>query len=1028
MINRGPFLTLSTLFLTALLQSTAGADDRPSKPDLPEALRQRLATAVEDPSLRKEAFVEAVTAGAGLMPWQKAGLSEEETAFRRHVEARKDRMLAHARSVTHPTLVSAEQIARAKRNVATTDWGRRWMESGKGIADYVVAQNDEWIERMIPELTPGNTYGFTCPNCVGEKSQEGSGLRIVAWTYREPDVIRCKNCGQVYPHPDYPETLTLQAPRTGQTFTGFQNDAERAAPRDRSGKLAYHWVGRPVHVSFAGTIRHAKVSFMISAAGCLGRTYLLTGEPRYAETTVKILRRLAVCYRNWLYHDYWDSVADCDPIYAAWHDKDLKLEWKRHLAADQYRRDTAERASMLRSYWGAGRVSPSTDGVSAVIGLCLAYDVTLDAVDADGNRLWSRQDRTLVARDLILEWLMGAEPFLGGEGKSDCVNNKAPRIYQSMAAAARVLGTPELALVALGGYEGVRDLSFLSDGFSKESPAYTNMYLGSTLNVPDTLHGFIWPDGFEGRSGTVDLFQSDARLRLMLRAVVDQLRPDGRYPTLSDTSAGARPSPRIAEIGLNRYPEYYRGTMPTIRGGGGPTEYAVFNLDSEDLKSSTEFQPPEILFPIWMTAILRHGAGPKAAMLTLAANPPGGHRHKDNLGLSYLDRGEPILGDHGYLGDMPQNAWIKSAKSHNLVVVDDADQSPSSRITKLQMMFTSPEASAVEFSSTAYSACTDYRRLVTMIKGPGSETFLVDIFRVTGGNKHAFRVFSELGASDSPSAEIELTGVELPPEPELPDFAGSIQKEHIYGLRDVRAAETPPPGWTATWKQTERSYRLSMLSEVDRVEASHGPGQETFRQLGRRVRYIDAVNESQGVTSTFVALHEPSGPDGTFPVARAELLDVPSNAGPGAVAVRINSKWGTYLLLADVENETAVGDVAFEGKFGLCKSDPDGRQTLVACGAKTLTRGDFGFSRQPARWSGEISQRTDDQFIADFPMPDGFPAVVPEMCQNYVLVDWGEYVTGYAVGETARDRISVLRFPLENPRRFDLPALRVLRR
>jgi hypothetical protein len=1026
-MNRTPFFSLSTLVLATVLQLTARTGDQPSKPGLPEALRQRLAAAVEDPSLRKEVFVEAVTAGAGFMPWQEPGVSEEETAFRREIEARKDRLLAHARSVTHPALLSAEQIARAKRNVATTDSGREWLKGKKSVADYLVARDDEWIERMIPELTPGNTYGFTCPNCVGRKSQEGCGPRIVKWNYRDPDIVRCKNCNQVYPHPDYPETLTLQAPRTGQTFTYFQNDAERAAPHDRGGKLAYHWVGRPMHVNFSGTVRHAKVAFMISAAGSLARTYLLTGEPRYAETTVRILRRLAVCYRNWLYHDYWDSVADCDPIYAAWHDKNLKLEWKRHLAADQYHRDSLDRASMLQSYWGAGRVSPSTDSVSSVTGLCLAYDVTYDATDAGGNRLWSEEDRTLVARDLILEWLMGAEPFLGGEGKSDCVNNKAPRIYQSMAAAARVLGTPELAQVALGGYEGVRDLSFLSDGFSKESPAYTNMYLGATLNVPDTLHGFTWPDGFEGRSGTVDLFRSDARLRLMLRAVVDQLRPDGRYPPLSDTIVRARPSARIAEIGLNRYPEYYRGKMPTIRAGGRPTDYTIFNVDPAEIDLSTEFQPPEILFPIWMTAILRHGSGPEASMLTLAANPPGGHRHKDNLGVFYLDRGEAVLGDHGYLGDMPQNGWIKSAKSHNLVVVDDADQSPTSRITKLQMMFTTPEASAVEFSSTAYSACAEYRRLVTMIKGPGAETFLVDIFRVTGGKKHAFRVFSEIGASDSPSGGVDLAGVKLPPEPELPDFAGSIRQEHIYGLRDVRIAEAPSPGWTATWKEVDRNYRLSMLSGVNRVEASNGPGQGTFGQLGRRVRYVDAVNEGQDVTSTFVALHEPSGPDGTFPVAEAELLELPPHAGPGAVAVKIRSKWGTYLVLADVDSEITVDGITFDGKYGLCKAGLDGRQTLVSCGARTLGKGDFGFRRQPARWSGEIGQHTDDQFVAGVPMPDGFPAAIPQMCQNYVLVDWGEYVTGYAVGALTKDRINVLRFPLENPRRFDLPALRVLR-
>ena len=65
-----------------------------------------LIVAAEDPAVRKEAFVEAVTNGAGLMPWQDVGISEDEVTFRRQIEARKDRMLAHARSVEHPALLS----------------------------------------------------------------------------------------------------------------------------------------------------------------------------------------------------------------------------------------------------------------------------------------------------------------------------------------------------------------------------------------------------------------------------------------------------------------------------------------------------------------------------------------------------------------------------------------------------------------------------------------------------------------------------------------------------------------------------------------------------------------------------------------------------------------------------------------------------------------------------------------------------------------------------------------------------------
>ena len=981
--------------------------------------------ATKDPALHKARFVDAVTRGEGLMPWQKPGPSPEEITFRRDIEARKDRLLAGIESVEHPALLTKEQIARAKRNIEKTAWGKRWFAARKTRADYVVARNDAWIDHMIPELTPTNPYGATCPNCVGTKSQEGAGLSTFRWSYREPDVIRCRVCGQTYPHADFPETAVLQSPRMGQKITCYLNAEQRANPDDRSGRLAYHWVGRPINVSFTGIIREMKIRFMVGAVRDLAFVYLQTGDSRYAARAVKILRRLAYCYRNWLYHDYWDTVADCDPMYAAWHDRSLKLEWKRHLSAGAYRKDKPEAARMLQNYWGAGRVHPSTDTVSSVAGLCLAFDLTYDAVDAQGKPLWTPETRTLVARDLILEWIMGAEPFLGGRGKAANVNNKAPRVYGSLAAVAKVLGIPEYADVAIRGYEGIRDRSFLADGFSRASPAYTNMYLSCLLLVPDRLHGFTWPKDYSDRQGKVDLFRTDPRLRFMLYAVVDQLQPDGRYAPLSDTTVGGRPSQRIVEIALNYYPEYFRGKMPTIRGGGAPGEYAVFNLEAEAIEADTGFNPPEVFYPAWMTAFLRHGSGPGAAMLAMVANPAGGHRHCDNLAIFYTTGGQTVLGDHGYVCDMPQNGWIKSTLSHNLVVVDDKKQRFSPRVPKLEMMFTSPAASVVECSSNAYSACSRYRRLVAMIKGPSEGTFLVDIFRVTGGRKHAFRVFSEIGASDAEDGAIEMVGVSLPPEKPLPNFAGSLKSEHIFGLRDVRTAKKPDPGWQAIWKQKGRAYRMWMLSTADRVEASHGPGQETRRELGRRVRYVDTVNEGEGLASTFVAVHEPAGSNGSLPIAKAQLLAVPSKAGPEAVAVKIESQWGTFLLLSQFDNETEIDGAKFQGKFGLVLTRPDGKRRLVTSAARTLKIGGLGFAGQPPRFSGKVAKNTESAITPEQPIPEGFPPI-PEGCQNYVLLDRGENTTGYAVGSLRPGRITVSRFALEAVKQFDLPALNCL--
>lgn len=992
----------------------------------------------EDILNRKADYIDRVTRGEGFMPWQaQEPVSEQEQRFREAMERRKDALLAARMPVAHPILLTDREIARARRNAERAEWARQGLQEHLTVADHVVSQPPGYVERTIPGLTPTNPYGLTCPACVGRKSQEGMGYRRMAWDYRDPDRIRCEACGQTYPDPAYPETGTLVCPRAGQTFTYYLNDEERRHPDDRSGRYAWKWVGKSAHGSFSGFIRGKKVTFMISALRSLTLTYRLTEDPRYAATAARILERLTVCYRRYLYHDFYDTVADCDPLYAAWHDLELRLEWKRHPCGMAYGGTTYEtgpvddapdRAKMLATYFGCGRITPSADAISInLVNLCLAYDLVHDTL--------TEEARERVSKGLILEYLLTAEPFVGGTGRPPDLGNKSPYVYYAQAVVGRCLGLPAFADAALRGYEALRDRSFLFDGFSRESPAYTNMYLASLIWVPETLHGLRWPEGLQARAGQVDIYESDPKLRRIIQTAVDQLRPDGRYLPLSDTDEAGAPTPHIFEVGLRRYPDLFAGRLPSLYRGRRPTDYAALHLDADELAKDAGLDLPEVLFPAWMTAILRHGHGPDATVLALPFNPPGGHRQPDNLSLYYADRGRTVLGDLGYVGDSPMNRWIRTTSlSHNLTVVDDQDQlfrsGPETREPALRLMVTSPRVSVVEASSRAYPQCRDYRRLVALIKGPGAQTFVVDLFRVEGGSKHAYRLFSELASSDAPDGALEFEGLEMPPEPPLPDFGSSVEPEHIFGLRDIRRTESPPPSWRAVWREAGRRYRLHALSQADAVEASNGPGQETPEQIGRRVRVLDAIRAGEGLKSAFLAVHEPDGPDGVFPISVAERLDTPEEAGPDAVALRVASSWGTYLIFSEFERESEVAGVRFEGTFGVLCRIPEGGRWLLACGAKTLVDraahvgrkgGDgFGFEGAPASWSGRVVSQTEETLTADAERPPGWPET-PEGVRAYVLV--GPERTGYPVRITDRRRIRVAQFPLQPAERFTLPAV-----
>jgi len=192
---------------------------------------------------------------------------------------------------------------------------------------------------MIPALTATNPFMFTCPACVGKKSYEGIGVSGFGWDYKKPDRIFCKTCGQIFPDPKYPEHGKLVCPRMGQTLTYYINDTEKAVPvRDRT-QYAYKWFADHTrsHVSFEGLVRYKKVMFMAQQGiRALAFAYAITGNPKYAKTISSILKRFAKVCKNWMYHDFYDTFADCDPLFAAWHYMNLPLEWKRNASAYAY--------------------------------------------------------------------------------------------------------------------------------------------------------------------------------------------------------------------------------------------------------------------------------------------------------------------------------------------------------------------------------------------------------------------------------------------------------------------------------------------------------------------------------------------------------------------------------------------------------------------------------------------------------------------------------------------------------------------
>ena len=200
-----------------------------------------------------------------------------------------------------------------------------------------------------------------------------------------------------------------------------------------------------------------------------------------------------------------------------------------------------------------------------------------------------------------------------------------------------------------------------------------------------------------------------------------------------------------------------------------------------------------------MTGILRHGRGAEAAVLSLNFSPEGNHRHADNLSLYYSDGGRTAA----------RRPRLRRRHAGERVDRQHPEPQPGGRRRR------APALPATRQPEPAPAAAGDDVHDARGVGGRGLERRLRPVFRVppAGGpaqgprgpdrrRRHLPRPGRQertiTGCSASwPRATRErpasskFQGLALPPEPPLPEFGGSIAREAIFGLRDIRENGQP---------------------------------------------------------------------------------------------------------------------------------------------------------------------------------------------------------------------------------------------
>jgi hypothetical protein len=329
-----------------------------------------------------------------------------------------------------------------------------------------------------------------------------------------------------------------------------------------------------------------------------------------------------------------------------------------------------------------------------------------------------------------------------------------------------------------------------------------------------------------------------------------------------------------------------------------------------------------------------------------------GHGHWDALNLVIHAFGmdlAPDLGYPEYTGEDPKRLqWISNTISHNTVVVDKSKQDVIWVGTPKHFDETELVSLMDVDASGAYPQTDMYRRTTAMIKVDDANSYIVDFFRIIGGEDHHFSFHSN-------NATVTVDGLNLTTQ-ETGTYAGpdvnfgvrpandSVDGTYYKGpgfhyLRNVEKDDNPSSIFSVDWKQVEDPrvhLRLTMLGELDSAALAIGEPPLNNANNPRELKYMIAhrtAKDGKELDSTFVSVIEPYKEnryiESISPVTlRKDGVLVEGNDAKAVKVVLTNGRVDYIVYSLDKDAVYTVDDkFEFSGFFGVY-SEADGKQIV----------------------------------------------------------------------------------------------------
>lgn len=441
----------------------------------------------------------------------------------------------------------------------------------------------------------------------------------------------------------------------------------------------------------------------------------------------------------------------------------------------------------------------------------------------------------------------------------------------------------------------------------------------------------------------------------------------------------------LEKFGDERYAQmaYFLNRHST---GGFPAEVA--ERVEAIIAEHGDYRPVSTNLNGYGLAILRSGEGDhqRAAWMYYGCAVTNSHTHLDRLNIGLFAHGLNLMPDLGYperTGAWPKRgAWTNNTISHNTVVVD-RERQKRAVVGSMNLFCRSPLVRLIDVSREAvYPQTALYRRTYAMIDIPDEDSYLVDIFRVKGGQEHHLSFHSAEGEVVTEGLKLarQATGTLAGPDVEFGDFDPKEQGWSYPGvgfqyLRNVERDASPPEQWSVTWQvedtwnvlgngkraPTEVRLRLTMLGACDEVILADGePPRLGKPNNPEALKYLLVQNSGDDLSSVYVSVIEPyQGASNLRSIERLPVEPASEDVeGMDAVAIRVEHADGVvdYVLSAhDGSVARRIGDLQFAGQWGFVRVRDGKTEAALLVGGTLLCGGDFELRPPLAQYEGTIT-------------------------------------------------------------------------